>query len=197
MYTYDVFVSYRHKQPVMDWVKNHFFPLLEQWLPNGLPIEHEPRIFVDWDEIETGSAWPAKLRQALSRSRCILPIWSPDYFRSAWCLAEWKTMMERERLLGLRTEERPDGLIFPVVYFDGEHFPQEARQVQSRDLSKWNTPYPVFRDTADYVEFDRQVQMLVNELAGMIRRAPEWEDWPVVTPDAPGADERVVKLPRL
>jgi hypothetical protein len=106
-------------------------------------------------------------------------------------------MMERERLLGLRTEERPDGLIFPVVFFDGEHFPQEALQVQYRDLSKWNTPHPVFRDTADYVEFDKQVQLLVNELAVMIRRAPEWQDWPVVTPDAPGADERVVKLPRL
>ncbi len=36
-YEYDVFVSYRRKQPVMDWVKNHFHPLLEQWLPNAMP----------------------------------------------------------------------------------------------------------------------------------------------------------------
>ena len=162
MYTYDVFVSYPHKQPAMDWVKNHFYPLLEQWLPNGLPIEHETRIFVDWDEIETGSAWPAKLSQALKRSRCILPIWSPDYFRSAWCMAEWKTMMVREQLLGLRTEQRPEGLVFPVVFFDGEHFPEEARQVQYRDLRKWNSPHPGFRETVHYVEFDRQMWSLTG-----------------------------------
>jgi hypothetical protein len=178
----------------MDWVKNHFHPILEQRLPDGLPVDHETKIFVDWD-IETGSAWPAKLSQALKKSRCILPIWSPQYFRSDWCLAEWKTMMERERLLGLRTEQRPEGLVFPVTFADGEHFPQEARDTQPKDLRKWNIPHPVFRETVDYVEFDKQVQLLVNELARMIQRAPAWQDWPVVTPVA---DERVVvKLPRL
>lgn len=139
-YVYDVFVSYRRRQPVLDWVKNHFYPLLEQRLPDELPVDHKTRIFVDWDEIEIGSAWPAKLSQALKRSRCILPVWSPEYFRSDWCLAEWKTMMERERLLGLRTEQRPGGLIFPVIFADGEHFPQEARVVQSKDLRKGTSP---------------------------------------------------------
>jgi hypothetical protein len=195
MYIYDVFVSYRHKQPVMDWVKNHFYPLLEQRLPDELPVEYKTKIFVDLDEIETGSDWPAKLRQALKGSRCILPVWSPEYFRSDWCMAEWMTMLERQRLLGLGTEQQPDGLIYPVVFADGEHFPPEARRAQYKDLRKWNIPHPVFRETTDYVEFDRQVQLLVNELAGMIRRAPEWRDWPIITPVV---DERVdVKLPRL
>ncbi|MGH9847139.1 MAG: hypothetical protein ACREEM_51240, partial [Blastocatellia bacterium] len=52
-YEYDVFVSYRHKQPVLDWVKNHFYPLLDQRLPDEMPIEHETKIFIDFDEIET------------------------------------------------------------------------------------------------------------------------------------------------
>lgn len=130
-YIYDVFVSYRHKPPVLDWIRNHFFPLLEQWLPNAMPVEHETRIFIDWDEIEIGAAWPAKLRQALKQSRCVLAVWAPEYFRSEWCLAEWQTIRERERLLGLGTEQQPEGLIYPVVFFDGEHFPQEARNAQS------------------------------------------------------------------
>lgn len=194
-YEYDVFVSYRRKQPVMDWVKNHFYPLLDQWLPNAMPVKHETKIFIDWEEIETGSAWPAKLQQALRRSRCLVPVWAPEYFRSDWCLAEWRTMMERERLLGLRTEQEPDGLIYPVVFYDGEHFPEEARNIQQRNLSNWNIPYPVFRETVEFVGFDRQIQMLVQELARMIGRAPAWQDWPVI---APGVSEQVVvKQPRL
>ena len=194
-YIYDVFVSYRHKPPVLDWIRNHFFPVLEQWLPNAMPVEHETRIFIDWDEIEIGAAWPAKLRQALKQSRCVLAVWSPEYFRSDWCLAEWRTLMERERLLGLGTEQQSEGLIYPVVFADGEHFPQEAQSTQSRDLRQWNTPHPVFRDTADYVQFDKQVQLLVNELAAMIHRAPAWQDWPVITPEA--KPQVTVKLPRL
>jgi hypothetical protein len=31
-YEYDVFVSYRRKQPMMGWVKNHFYPLLLEFL---------------------------------------------------------------------------------------------------------------------------------------------------------------------
>lgn len=194
-YVYDVFVSYRHKPPVLDWIRNHFFPLLEQWLPNAMPVEHETRIFVDWDEIEIGAEWPAKLRQALKQSRCVLAVWAPEYFRSEWCLAEWQTIRERERLLGLGTERQPEGLIYPVIFFDGEHFPQEARNTQSRDLRQWNVPHSVFRETADYVHFDRQVQLLVEDLAKMIQRAPAWQDWPVITPEAP--PQVTVKLPRL
>ena len=194
-YEYDVFVSYRRKQPVMDWVKNHFYPLLDQWLPNAMPVEHKTAIFIDREGIQTGSAWPVKLQQALKRSRCLLPIWVPEYFRSDWCLAEWKTMMERERLLGLRTEQQPEGLIYPVVFFDGEHFPEEARNTQQADLRDWNYPYPHFRDQPAYLDFDKQMQLLVKELAGMIGRAPAWQDWPVITPIA--NEQVVVKLPRL
>jgi hypothetical protein len=195
-YVYDVFVSYRHKPPVLDWIKNHFYPLLEQWLPNALPVGHAAKIFVDWEAIETGAAWPAKLQQALKCSRCLLPVWSPEYFRSHWCLAEWQTMLARERQLGMRTVELAEGLIYPVTFFDGEHFPPEARDCQQKDLCCWNSPHSVFRATADYVEFDRQVQALVQELAQMIQRAPAWQDWPVILPEAPLA-QGTVKLPRL
>jgi len=70
-YLYDVFISYRHKQPVLDWVINHFHPPLEQWLPNFMPVDHETSIFLD-TKIETGSEWPAKLHRALKMSRCLV-----------------------------------------------------------------------------------------------------------------------------
>lgn len=170
-YVYDVFVSYRHRGQAMEWVKNHFYPLLEQRLPDCLPIDHEPSIFIDL-EIETGAAWPAKLCQALKSSRCLVAVWSPEYFRSDWCLAEWQTMRERERRLGWRTEQKPQGLIYPVVFADGEHFPQEARDVQWKDLRQWNYGAPAFRDTAGFLEFDREVQRVAGELSRIIQYAP-------------------------
>lgn len=192
-YLYDVFVSYRHKPPVLDWVRNHFYPLLDQWLPSAMAVE--PKIFIDWEEIEIGAAWPAKLRQALRQSRCILSVWSPEYFRSEWCLAEWETFRERERLLGMASEQQSEGLIYPVVFSDGEHFPPEAVGAQLQDLRDWNTPHHVFRETKAYVEFDNQMQTLVKGLAKTIGRAPAWQDWPVITPEA--KQQVIVKLPRL
>jgi hypothetical protein len=185
-YAYDVFVSYRHKQPVMDWVKNHFHPLLDQRLPDAMPVEHETKIFVDFDEIETGAAWPAKLREALRKSRCIVAVWSPEYFRSEWCMAEWRTFVERERLLGLPADRQR--LIYPVVFADGEHFPHDAKETQHRDLKKWNLPHLSFRNSLEFLDFDKEVQAVANELATMILKVPAWNEWPILLPNV---DKRV------
>ena len=194
-YKYDVFVSYRHQSPVLGWVTYHFRPLLEQWLPNFMPYDYEPRVFIDL-QIETGTEWPVELRRALQTSRCLLPVWSPIYFRSEWCQAELKTMRLREQKLGLRTDQNPSGLIYAVLYAGAEFLPPDVRTIQYKDMSMWNFPYPVFKDTALYLDFDRQIQALCQELALMIRSAPPWqEDWPVVIPDI--SPSITFPLPRL
>ena len=93
MYQYDVFVSYRREPPVSEWVANHFLDGLVEWL--GETMAEEPRIFVDVKRIETGTAWPDVLREALLTSRLMVSIWSPRYFRSRWCLAEHRSMRAR------------------------------------------------------------------------------------------------------
>lgn len=193
-YTYDLFISYRREPPVLDWVKNHFHPLLEQWLPNYTPGRRRPKIFIDW-KIETGSAWPLALEQALRMSRCLVSVWSPEYFRSRWCVAEWKTMQRRETLCRLKSSRNSAGLVYPVVFADGEFFPRGALSTQHKDMRAWNSPYPVFRETANYINFDQEVQNVCQELARMIQRAPGWKRWPVVRPQ-PLARARV-RLPRL
>lgn len=192
-YQYDVFISYRRKAPVSEWLHNHFLPMLEQRLPDCLPVAMRPRIFVD-REIETGTHWPTRLCEALKTSRCLLPIWSPEYFRSDWCLAEWKSMVKREQLL--RAKKKKCAIIYPVRFADGEHFPEEAKNTQDHDVRPWNIPHAVFRETHDYIAFDRDVQEIAKELAVMIRNAPPFSDWPVVRPKPP---RKAVKmgLPRL
>ena len=194
-YEYDVFISYRRVSPTNDWVHNHLYPRLSEWLPTELPPNHNCKIFID-SSIETGSAWPERLRLALRTSRCLVAVWSPQYFSSAWCLAEWQTLLERERMLGLRTEENPSGLIYPVVFSDGQHFPEEANAIQQKDLRAFNIPWVVYRDTPRYVEFTEQIKTVAAELATMVQSAPPWADWPVVTPAVP-AKRPIAKLPRI
>jgi hypothetical protein len=53
----------------------------------------------------------------------MIPVWSPGYFTSAWCVAELRTMLKREHILLLSTEENPGGLVFPIKFSDGKFFP--------------------------------------------------------------------------
>jgi hypothetical protein len=197
-YIYDIFLSYRRRPPVGDWVKHHFYPLLRNWLSQAMP--QDPEIFIDVEEIETGSQWSLRLQNALKNSRCLVPVWSPDYFRSSWCWAELQSMMKRESLLGFRTHENPAGLIYPVVFSDGEHFPTEAKGIQNKDLRKWNISSEVFRETRAYADFEKEVQLVAEEIGKMLQTAPDWqENWPVVTPDdfSTADTTTLIKLPRL
>src|SRR4051794_13044009 len=117
MYQYDIFISYRRAPPVSDWVENHFRRLLEEWVGESF-AEREPRLFID-TRVETGTDWPLELRNALLRSCLLVPVWSPRYFRSAWCMAELRSMRAREQQLGMRTQSDSSGLIFPVRFNDG------------------------------------------------------------------------------
>ncbi len=195
-YEYDVFLSYRRRSPVLEWLQNHFEPRLKGLLGEALP--HEPRIFVDYEQIETGQQWPLRLQEALKSSRCLLPIWSPSYFRSEWCVAELGSMMARESLLKYRTPDFPDRrLVYPVVFADGEHFPAETKGMKPLDLQEWNFPDLAFARSRKFIGFYRQMKKLAEELAGVIQQAPPWQDdWPVIMPPtAPPITPNVPRLP--
>lgn len=180
-YVYDVFLSYRRDPPVGEWVNNHFYSQLLNWLP--LELNRPATVYKDDENLILGSHWPDALKQALQSSRCLLCVWSPDYFWHDWCVAEWKSMVERERLLGYGTAANPSGLVVPVVFHDGQNFPPEAQQVQSKDFRDYNIPAPSFSQTAKYVDFIDRVKDLAQGLAGVVNAAPAWQNnWPVVTP---------------
>lgn len=147
--------------------------------------------------MEVGTYWPEELAQALSESRYLLAVWSPPYFTSSWCVAEWQSMRQGEKLLGIPRREERLGLIYPVVYADGNSFPEEARAVQSRfDLSAYGFPYEQFNRTDAYLEFHAKVKSIAADLAGRLANAPPWRpDWPVCRP-APFPSPHAT-LPRL
>jgi hypothetical protein len=193
-YEYDVFISYPHAQPALDWMVNHFHPLFTQWLAHHLP--HEPRVFID-SQIEAGTRWPDVLAHALKRSKAMVAVWTPPYFRSPWCMAEWQSMRERERMLGLFCSADPRGLAFPVVFADGRHFPLDVLENrQYRDLKRWNIPQRSFAETAKYSDFNVEMEAFAEYVADKLLNVPTWrDDFPLIYP--PPAAPPAIELPRL
>lgn len=190
-YEFDIFISYRRTGNVAQWVQNHFEPRLRACLTDEL-ID-EPRIFLDRD-IEVGTRWPDELARALHRSHLLLAVWSPPYFVSRWCLAEWRTMLQREALLGI---DESRGLIYPIRFSDGDTFPLEAQNVQQEtSFKEWRLPYPQFAESQKYLDFHQAVVGLAERLAARLTSPPPWRpDWPTLRPDPD--EPRLAQLPRL
>ena len=199
MYQYDVFVSYKREpsdnQLITPWLCK-VLARIEYWLRQelgGTGVD----VFIDTKSIEAGDAWPETIREALLTARCLLPIWSPEYFHSAWCVAEWRSFLMRER----RITERGQGtskLIVPIKVHDGDWFPPEAARVQQFDLSRFAATTEAFWETRRADELD---QLLIREvapvLARAVREAPAFEaDWPVDlgAPSAPPTDVEMIRL---
>ncbi len=196
-YDYEVFVSYRRRDPVLSWMNNHFFPKLVHWLPQFWPSElPTPRVAKD-DQMETGVRWPDRLAQMHAGSRCMVAILSPEYFRSEWCTSEWRAMQAREKVVGMATKSRTRGLIFPVLFCgDTSVLPKEAAARQWADFTRLNFPDEVFRFHPTYLELDQAVQGVARDLVSMIKSAPPRRAWPRL--EAPKTLARPpIALPRL
>ena len=180
-YEFDVFLSYPRAGQVGPWVHNHFLPVLRNCL--DVHLAYEPRIFVDSAQ-PTGVKWPENIKEALLRSRLMVAVWTPPYFRSDWCLAEWFSMLERENWLAQNGSKPKRGLVYPVVYSDGKHFDPRAQATQyRRDLSAFTYPYPGFKDSAAYLQFHDAIMTMAQEIEDHLGEIPAWQpDWPVVAP---------------
>jgi TIR domain len=128
--------------------------------------------------------WPAELKRQVRNSSLLLTVWSADYFRSSWCMAEWQSFRNRETLLGLFSGEHAQGLVYPVRYADGDHFHADAQLALCRkDFSRLNYPDDVFRLSAKYLEFDDLVRDMASELVLRLGAVPAWQnDFPIVEP---------------
>src|SRR5580698_3791248 len=109
-YQYEIFLSYRRSPTVGLWVKNHLAPRLQARIDEVAPFP--VRISCDF-QMESGVLWPDDLKRRLKSSAILLTVWSADYFRSEWCMAEWRSFREREGAIGLFTARRPQGLVYP------------------------------------------------------------------------------------
>jgi TIR domain len=180
-YTWDVFVSYKHEPPgrrlITPWIKN-VVDRVDFWLTQAVG-GRPTRMFFDDRSMRVGERWPDKLRMALGRSRCLLPIWSPEYFWSDWCMAEWKSFLAREELF----PQRRAPLIVPVKFHASTCFPREAQEVETLDLSDHAGTTAAFWTSARADELDQKLQQFALDLARAVAYAPPYQpDWPIHQP---------------
>jgi|ERR1700685_617063 len=173
-YTYDVFFSYKRHDLTLDWTRQvaHRFEL---WL--GEELGGHARMFVDETCIETGTTWPDEIREALKGSKCMVSVWSPSYFQSSWCVSEWKSFRKREKMLNIDSH----GLIAPLRFHDGEHFPPDARRVQWVDVAPYAVTVPAFWASAKAIELEERLKTFAKSVAAIVTGAPAFRpDWPIV-----------------
>jgi hypothetical protein len=188
-YEYDVFFSYKRHRETAEWTRN-VRKYLTLWLSEE--IQGPVKIFVDEETIETGDRWPEKIKDGLKSSRCMVSLWSPLYFQSNWCVSEWKSFMEREKNLDLA----PHGLIAPVRFHDGEHFPAEAKLVQALDLREYASALPAFWNSPRSLELEDKIKDLARSVAAILGRVPAFRpNWPVI--EAAGVFPPIIPLGRL
>jgi hypothetical protein len=167
-YQFDAFFSYKRDRHSDRWHEN-VKDKLAFWLRQELNRE-DVRIFFDTEGVRTGMRWSERLSEALRRSKCLICIWSPLYFRSQWCVSEWMTFVERSRLCNSR-------LVMPAAYFDGQNFPADARSIAHLDFSEYTSTMPRFWNTKSAVRFEKEcIKPFASDIAEIIRRAPPYDD---------------------
>ena len=188
-YQYDIFYSYKRNPHTLHW-NRWVRDKLVFWLTQEIG-GRKINCFMDEQSIETGEHWPESLQTALKHSRCLVGVWSPEYFQSEWCVSEWKTFVEREKCI------QRVGLIAPIRHIDGEHFPPDAQIVQSIDVREFNSTVQAFLESKKAIKLETRIKELAMRVASIINGAPEFDaTWPSVpTPQLNPAPK--IGLPRL
>ena len=180
-YKYDVFVSVKWDDMFGAWVREDFLPVFLPHLKNHVIAKCDrdfTGLFYYKDDIKYGDNWKNELKKAIPYSRCAMALCSPEYFRSKYCMLEWKSFSDRA------TAAEAD-LIVPASIHDGESFPPFARDIQVGELQHFVIPGPGFRKTDKYTPFVERVMELAECVADRVKDAPDFQAWKI-------ADEKLL-----
>lgn len=175
-YKYDIFISYRRDDLTLQWIEKHFVPILKLHIKNEIDID--PIIYID-DQLEIGTTWPVALGKALGASKTIIPLWTKTFLNSLWCTCEIGHMIERETKTGLRTYEKPNGIIFPTIIHDGETLPVNLSTIQKIEIQDcYNVRMSIDSPKAEILV--DKLKPLGKDIAQAIEQVPSWqEDWQI------------------
>lgn len=175
-YVYDAFISYRRGPIVEEWLaqSEFFYPLLNHYLKYELP--RTPNIFLDKAILKAGDKWASELELALRTSRCLLLIGTPDYFRSAWCSAEYHAFAERS------AQFPQHDLIVPIAFHRWIPPPSPAAHLQAANFH--DLAYLGLREEKNLnVRFQQTMKAFCTDLAEKIEKAPPFDPtWTVYVP---------------
>ncbi len=176
-YLYDVFLSYSYKPNAQHWVHTRFYPKFNEWLDSallGLDVDAPPepggRVCLAKRELRLGDVWPDALREQLRRSKVLVAICSPHYFRSEWCKIEWDCFRQREgnpRMFRLR---------LPLLY-DGEneYLMPKIDNIESIDFREYIYTSPAMDKEPEGYRFERALKEFAVKVAAVVADAPMFD----------------------
>jgi hypothetical protein len=167
-YRYDVFISYRRANIWPQFVTQHFLPIFSHWL--GAEMGSGPVVFFGEDVIELGDQWPLRLASSLAASKVMVCLWSNEYFRSPWCMAELSHMLARMELTktGL---ERPRLIFGAVIHGDP---PEALGNIERVDIRAYSNPWMAINSPLAERLSD-SLRKLAASVARAIEQAPEYD----------------------
>lgn len=176
-YEYDVFISYKSGKVYGRWVEEIFYDFFKEYLDQSLG--RPSNIFLDKSSIYDGDSWPAKIKQAIAKSKCLVAILSPLYFQSEWCKKEFAAILYREEKLGLKTLQKPRGILSAIILHDGNMFPQIIKKnIQCRIWHDYALVGKGFENTQTFIEFQRELLSYAANVAAIIENVPPYsENW--------------------
>jgi MinD-like ATPase involved in chromosome partitioning or flagellar assembly len=174
-YEYDVFVSFERSSLLMEWVP-HFVAMLKDRLEVLMPWQ--PAIFTDLHEIDLGSQWQGEIERPLLRSRVMLALITPRYFRRQSTAREFLTFLQRD--------QADRSVLFPVILAGHyKNFPPQVQEHHLFDMSAFLMhALPNMRSSAKFAEWAQEIGRLAELLVPMIEHAPPFDpDWTVAGDD--------------
>jgi hypothetical protein len=170
-YKYDIFVSYGHESIFDKWLNEIFLQRLKGFLEQLLPRN----VQIITAETQSKHDIPPNTKIALAKSRCLVAICCPAYFRSPRCTYEMSVLLQREKRLGFRLEDNTIPLILPVYVFDGEHFPEVISDRKTRcDCNGLTSPSIEYSGRG--VDLYEKINGFALEVANSITNAPPWNE---------------------
>ena len=165
-YQYDIYFSYDHDVHTTVWLREQFWPFLRYHLEMLSPNKLTP--FFDLQEVRTGSRWESIISDALKGSRVCLAIFTPQYFRNSWSVAELETFLRRSHEVGYP-------LVVPVLLAgDQPNLPRAVRDIHIADFRPFffterfpKTPLDFYAgefSNTKFLDFDVAVRQLAGDL---------------------------------
>lgn len=195
-YEYEVFVSYRRAERLQPggvvtlgeegvWVHDVFLPVFRNRLDHCFP---GARIAFDAN-LPYGIDWEPTIQRWVLRSKCLVAVWSPMYFRSRYCRTEFHSMLQRQRQRGAPDGGAPEPapLVVPLAFSrSNEWFDDDAKALQyARDLAEFSDATSPIRIEERRMAFVAALDRLCDQVRAAIGAAPDWRpDFPWIQKEA-------------
>jgi hypothetical protein len=135
-------------------------------------------LFQDMSTIEHGEDWERVIRAALSQSSFFIPIITPNFLQSEWCMREVQVFREREKELRALHPDLPErSRVFPIHFIDVEDVdPDEPEVLAFLQTLQWFDFRPFRHRSMDDMAMQEALANLAASMRKLLKHKVAWPD---------------------